>query len=120
MKEWKVDDLLETVASSDHVPNFERGREVFAAAQCYKCHRMGVQGGILGPDLTAAGGRFNPKDLLVSIIEPNKEISDQYGATQFLTDDGRVVVGRVVNMSGNDLESDDQHARSLPAGTGPT
>ncbi len=103
VKEWKVDDLLETVASSDHVPSFQRGSEVFAAAQCYKCHRMGVQGGILGPDLTAAGGRFNQKDLLISIIEPNKEISDQYGATQFLTDDGRVVVGRVVNMSGQDL-----------------
>jgi putative heme-binding domain-containing protein len=65
---------------------------------------MGVQGGILGPDLTSAGGRFTVKDLLVSIIEPNKEISDQYGATQFLTDDGRIVVGRVVNMSGNNLK----------------
>lgn len=104
VKEWKVDDLLESVSSSDHVPNFERGREVFAAAQCYKCHRMGVQGGILGPDLTAAGGRFNEKDLLISIIEPAKEISDQYGATQFLTDDGRVVVGRIVNMSGEDIK----------------
>jgi putative heme-binding domain-containing protein len=40
---------------------------------------------------------------LVSIVEPNKVISDQYGATQFLTDDGRVVVGRIVNMSGNQL-----------------
>jgi putative heme-binding domain-containing protein len=64
---------------------------------------MGVQGGILGPDLTSAGSRFSPRDLLVSILDPNKEISDQYGATQFLTDDGRVVVGRVVNMNGNKL-----------------
>lgn len=103
VQEWKVDDLLESVVSGDHTPNFEQGREVFAAAQCYKCHRMGVQGGILGPDLTAAGGRFNQKDLLISIIEPDKEISDQYGATQFLTDDGRVIIGRVVNMSGKDL-----------------
>lgn len=103
VKEWTVDELLDTVATSNRVPDFQQGKEVFAAAQCYKCHRMGVQGGILGPDLTAAGGRFSPKDLLVSIIEPNKEISDQYGATQFLTDDGRVVVGRVVNMSGNTL-----------------
>ena len=104
VKQWKVDDLLESVAVSDHTPDFKRGKEVFAAAQCYKCHRMGVQGGILGPDLTAAGGRFSPKDLLVSIIEPNKEVSDQYGATQFLTEDGRVVVGRVVNMNGDQLK----------------
>ncbi|WP_246146370.1 c-type cytochrome [Rubripirellula lacrimiformis] len=100
---WTVDDLLDVTTAEDHVANFERGKEVFAAAQCYKCHRMGVQGGILGPDLTSAGGRFNAKDLLVSIIEPSKVISDQYGATQFLTDDGRVVVGRVVNMNGSNL-----------------
>lgn len=104
IKQWTVDDLSESVATSARHPNFERGREVFAAAQCYKCHRMGVQGGILGPDLTAAGGRFNPRDLLVSIIEPSKEISDQYGSTQFLMDDGSVVVGRVVNMNGDKLQ----------------
>ena len=40
---------------------------------------------------------------MVSIIEPNKVISDQYGATQFLTDDGDVIVGRIVNMNGNQL-----------------
>lgn len=104
VKEWAVSDLTDFVSSGSHVPSYTQGKEVFAAGQCYKCHRMGVQGGILGPDLTAAGGRFNTKDLLVSIVEPSKEISDQYGATQFLTDDGRIVVGRVVNMSGNDLK----------------
>jgi hypothetical protein len=104
VKEWKLEDLLPAVANNDRAADFQSGKEVFAAAQCYKCHRMGVQGGILGPDLTSAGGRFSAKDLLVSIIEPSKEISDQYGATQFLTDDGRIVVGRVVNMSGNDLK----------------
>ncbi len=103
VQKWTVEDLIGAVTDTGHVPDFDRGKEVFAAAQCYKCHRMGVQGGILGPDLTAAGGRFNSKDLLVSIVEPNKEISDQYGATQFLTDDGRIVVGRIVNMSGDEL-----------------
>lgn len=103
VKNWTVDDLIDTVAADEGKPNFQRGKEVFAAAQCYKCHRMELQGGILGPDLTAAGGRFSSRDLLVSIVEPNKVISDQYGATQFLTDDGRLVVGRIVNMSGNKL-----------------
>jgi putative heme-binding domain-containing protein len=103
VKDWKVEDLLETVSDPNRVPDFEQGKSVFAAAQCYKCHRMGIQGGILGPDLTGAGGRFSPKDLLVAIIEPNTAISDQYGASQFITDEGKVVVGRVVNMSGDSL-----------------
>lgn len=103
VKQWQVDELVDAVSETDREFDFDRGKAMFAAAQCYKCHRMGVQGGILGPDLTGAGGRFNPKDLLTSIIEPNKEISDQYGATQFLTADGRLVVGRVVNMNGDQL-----------------
>lgn len=103
VKNWTVDELVAVVADDDRKYNFERGREMFAVAQCYKCHRMGVQGGILGPDLTGAGSRFTSRDLLDSIIEPDKVISDQYAATQFLTDDGRVVVGRVVNMNANRL-----------------
>ncbi len=103
VKEWTVEELVPVVSNEKRVPNFERGKEMFAAAQCYKCHRMGIQGGILGPELTSAGGKFNPHDLLVSIIEPSKVISDQYGATQFLTEDGKVVVGRVVNMHGKNL-----------------
>ncbi len=103
VKEWTVEELVNVVSDESNKPNFERGREMFGAAQCYKCHRMGIQGGILGPELTSAGGKFNPHDLLVSIIEPSKVISDQYAATQFLTEDGKVVIGRVVNMAGNQL-----------------
>ena len=103
VKVWTVDDLADAVADDEHGYDFEQGKRVFAEAQCYKCHRMGLQGGILGPDLTAAGRRFTPRDLLVSTLEPSKEISDQYGATQFLTEDGQVVVGRVINMNANNL-----------------
>lgn len=103
VKKWTVEELADSLAKNDHTLSFERGKDVFSKAQCYKCHRMGVQGGILGPDLTGAGGRFNVKDLLVSMIEPDKVISDQYGSTQFLTVDGDVIVGRVVNMSGDQL-----------------
>lgn len=103
VKAWGVDDLAGEIAVADRGYDFETGKRVFAEAQCFKCHRVGVQGGILGPDLTAVGRRFTPRDLLVSIIEPNKEISDQYGATQFLTDGGEVVVGRVININADKL-----------------
>jgi putative heme-binding domain-containing protein len=83
--------------------DFERGKLMFAVAQCYKCHRMGGQGGIQGPDLTSAGGRFSVRDMLVAVVEPSKEISDQYQASQFLLEDDSVVVGRVANLNGEDL-----------------
>jgi putative heme-binding domain-containing protein len=83
--------------------DFEKGKLMFAVAQCYKCHRMGGQGGIQGPDLTSAGGRFSVKDLLVATIEPSKEISDQYQASQFLLEDDTVIVGRVANLNGDNL-----------------
>lgn len=103
VKEWTVDDLAEAVSTDQYAYDFEAGKQLFAAAQCYKCHRMGLQGGILGPDLTGSGGRFTPRDLLVATLDPDKEISDQYGATQFLTEDGQVVVGRVINMHNENL-----------------
>lgn len=103
VKKWTVEELAEVISTDDHTYDFQAGKRLFAAAQCYKCHRMGVSGGILGPDLTGAGGRFNAVDLAVAIVEPSKEISDQYSATQFLTESGRVVVGKVINMHGNSL-----------------
>ncbi|WP_246112794.1 c-type cytochrome [Allorhodopirellula solitaria] len=103
VKQWTVDELVDTVSDATQQPDFEKGRTLFGAAQCFKCHRMGLQGGILGPDLTSAGGKFNIHDMLVSVIEPSKVISDQYGATQFLTEDGEVITGRVINMRGKTL-----------------
>lgn len=99
VKEWKVDDLAEIASATQNSLNFENGKQMFAVAQCYKCHRFAGQGGIQGPDLTSASGRFNPKDMLTAIIDPHKEISDQYAATQFLLDDDQVVIGRVANMN---------------------
>ncbi len=104
VQDWKTEDLLPHLDSKKDGFNFERGKQMFAVALCYKCHRFGGQGGIQGPDLTGAGGRFNPKDLLIAITEPNKEISDQYQATQFVTEDGEVVVGRVANLNGDTLQ----------------
>jgi putative heme-binding domain-containing protein len=103
VKQWGVEELEKTLSESHAEPNFQRGKDLFAAAQCYKCHRMGLQGGILGPDLTSAGGKYGVRDMLISIVQPDKVISDQYGATQFVLDDGRVVIGRVINMHENKL-----------------
>lgn len=102
VQQWTVDSL-QTSLSDVNVPlDYDQGRMLTATAQCFRCHRFNGQGGIQGPDLTAASQRFNAKDMLTAIIEPDKEISDQYQATQFLTEDS-VVVGRVANLNGDNL-----------------
>ena len=101
VKKWEVADLLS--AAEGQGRSFERGREMFGAAACFKCHRFAGEGGIIGPDLTGVGKRFNNQYLLESLIEPSKVISDQYQASIFLTSDGRTVVGKVANLNGDKL-----------------
>jgi putative heme-binding domain-containing protein len=102
VKEWTVDELLAKYNEKKSGFDFERGKQMFAVAQCYKCHRFGGQGGIQGPDLTASSQRFSPKDMLTAIIEPSKEISDQYEATVFQTEE-QTIIGRVANLNANML-----------------
>ena len=83
--------------------DFENGRKMFGAGSCYVCHRFNQQGGAIGPDLTSVAGKFSPRDLLESIVEPNKEISDQYGSMIFTMNDGSVVTGRIMNLSGDSI-----------------
>ncbi|MGK0197426.1 MAG: putative heme-binding domain-containing protein [Yoonia sp.] len=102
VKLWTMKDLSGLL--KDSLPagrNFKNGRQMFGAGSCYVCHRFKGEGGAVGPDLTAAGGKFSPHDLLESIIEPGKEISDQYGASNFRLKDGTTLNGRIMNMKGD-------------------
>ncbi len=99
VKKWTVGEL-ERISLENR--DLENGKKMFAVTQCYKCHQIAGQGGIVGPDLTNAGRRFGTKDLLETIIDPSKEVSDQYQATTFLLEDGRVISGRVANLVRNE------------------
>ena len=102
-KSWKMSDFKELLSSDLKGRNFENGKNFFGAANCTSCHRIGEYGGIIGPDLTGAGGRFSPMDLLESIIEPSKQISDQYGSVNIHLKDGSVINGRIANLKGDEL-----------------
>lgn len=94
---WTVEEALPLVEGKLSGRNFERGKLMFDAARCSSCHMMRGEGGVIGPDLTQLGTRFSAKDMLESIIEPNKTVSDQYAATVFTLKDGSSVLGRVTN-----------------------
>jgi putative heme-binding domain-containing protein len=56
-----------------------------------------------GPDLTAAGRRYAPRDFLDQIVNPSKVINDQFSAINVVTDNGKVYSGVVVNLNGDTL-----------------
>jgi putative heme-binding domain-containing protein len=104
VKAWKIADLTEALDKGlKSGRDFDRGRKLFAAGKCFACHRYDNEGGSNGPDLTGVAGRFSPRDLLESILDPSKEISDQYGAVEVRTADDRVVVGRIVNLNDDEI-----------------
>jgi hypothetical protein len=70
VRKWTVNELLPVVARREG-PG-DRGRAVFAAAVYYCCHRFEGEGGMVGPDLTAMARRFNERDLLEAVIEPDR------------------------------------------------
>jgi len=96
VKEWKSEDLLPSLDEVAKDRSFDRGKEVFESAQCAQCHKFGAEGGSVGSDLTAVSSRFARKDILESIIEPSKVISEQYANTMIMTTSGKILDGRVL------------------------
>ena len=100
---WTLDELSKAAETGMQQRNFETGRKMFSAAACFACHRFGNVGGMTGPDLTGAKGRYNPHDLLDSIINPSKEISDQFAPIIVTMNNGDTTSGVVVNLNGDNV-----------------
>jgi putative heme-binding domain-containing protein len=77
----------------------ERGKAVFLKV-CSTCHRSEGQGNDVGPSLATVTGR-TPEDLLVHILDPNREVSANYVNYNVETTDGRVVTGLIAEESAN-------------------
>src|SRR4030095_14037234 len=75
---WTLEELAPAADAALKNRDFARGRKMFAATGCFACHRLENEGGMMGPDLTGAGGRYNMKDLLDQIINPSKEINENF------------------------------------------
>lgn len=100
IRSWKMEDLQGLLgAGLEGGRNFANGRKMFGVGSCHVCHRFRNEGGAVGPDLTAVSGKFSPHDLLESIVDPGREISDQYGASVFSLRNGEKVVGRIMNLN---------------------
>ena len=103
VRKWTLEDLSPLTRKQLGVRDTLNGRRTFGTANCFECHRIAGEGRTVGSDLTTVARRFNVHDLLESMISPNKVISDQYAATTIIKQNGQIVTGRVVNLSGETL-----------------
>ncbi|HZV34168.1 MAG TPA: hypothetical protein VFB72_06280, partial [Verrucomicrobiae bacterium] len=77
--------------------NAEEGRKIFQQ-RCTPCHHLGGLGFSVGPDLLSV--KSNGKDkILVSILDPSREVAPQYMAFDIETKDGESYVGIIANES---------------------
>ena len=56
-----------------------------------------------GPDLTGAAGRYSSRDLIDQILNPSKEINEQFVPMVITKNDGETVTGVIVNLNGDNV-----------------
>lgn len=93
---YSVTDVLKTVKLDE--ADMARGHELFAKAQCAKCHRVGNSGQNIGPDLTNLAQRFSVREAIESTLDPSKVIPDRYSSKKILTIDGGQFNGMAVKQ----------------------
>ena len=70
--------------------------------ECMTCHKLGERGHPVGPNL-ASVQRRTPEELLLHIIDPNREVAPDYFEYTVSLDDGRVLTGLIVAESPGSL-----------------
>lgn len=99
---WVAAMAAEVKASGDAA----KGKTVFNAplSGCIACHKIGGQGGVVGPELDAVG-RGVPVELLIeAVVWPNRQIKEGYVATTLTLKDGRRLQGYKVSEAGGELQ----------------
>ncbi|HEV8067530.1 MAG TPA: PVC-type heme-binding CxxCH protein [Planctomycetaceae bacterium] len=75
----------------------DRGRAIYER-RCATCHRAGDFGHAVGPDLASVQNK-SPADLLVAILDPNREAQPNYISYTLVTHQGIVHTGIIVAES---------------------
>jgi len=128
--------LADLVAEAAARGDAARGAAVFADPRfaCTSCHKVGKQGGEVGPDLTAAGVCRTPEHLAESVLWPHRKVAEGYQAVVLALADGTVVqgyrvaetaaeltlreaaTGRTVAVRADQVESSKEVGSLMPAG----
>src|SRR5262249_40618798 len=93
------------------------GRAVFLNVEktaCIKCHRLGEQGGAIGPDLTGVGRRFSKIHLIESILEPSRVVAPAFRSLVIRLKEGEELTGVKVSETESILSLGDGQGQIHP------
>lgn len=98
VREWTMADFVDVAktARTQDEATVMRGMTAFVKARCNQCHVVAGHGVNLGPDLSESIKKLKGEELLRQIVEPSSQIHEKFQNHQFVTLEGRVVVGVIV------------------------
>jgi putative heme-binding domain-containing protein len=95
VREWTLAELRPRLSELTADRAAGAGEKVFREIGCAQCHKIGDEGGAVGPDLSDVGKRLLPAELLESLVEPSAKIDDAWANWLVQTVDGQVHSGRI-------------------------
>jgi putative membrane-bound dehydrogenase-like protein len=98
-----------------HPGKADAGWKMFRAQSigCIKCHKVGNDGGDVGPALTGIGTKYDRQFLIESVLYPNRQILDGYQQTIVRLKDGDVQSGVVRSETDAEITLFDASAEKL-------
>lgn len=92
----------------------KRGETLFRDPKglaCVKCHAVGGQGGLVGPDLSSVGVKYPKGEIVTAVLNPSAKIALGYEPTTIATANGQVLNGIVKNETKDFVEIEDADAK---------
>ncbi len=77
----------------------EKGQQLFVRQSCIACHTYADGQLPKGPHLVDIGRRYQPAELVESILKPSEKIAQGFDTYTFETSDGKLISGFVVSES---------------------
>jgi len=97
VQEWTLAELESRLGEVAQGRDFNSGKAAFNDAQCISCHRFDNQGGSVGPELTGVSSKYSRRDILESLLDPSKVVSDQFQNFNIVKKDGDSLSGRITD-----------------------
>jgi putative membrane-bound dehydrogenase-like protein len=88
---------LTRLAATKTAADATKGSIVFRR-ECANCHQLGKEGFAVGPNLATIRHR-SPQEILIHILDPNREVSPDFVEYSVMLTDGRTLTGLIANES---------------------